>query len=464
MSARRNAVFLPCFIAAFFALAAFSAGAQPIQTWRLGPDTDTEATPLGGIVLSGGAGEVDPAMQWFLQRAGGGDVLILRVSGSDGYQDYFYNELGVDVASVETIKFTAPSAASADYVIQRIAEAEAIWLAGGDQSNYVDYWQGTAVEDGLHALVARGGAIGGISAGMAVLGGGYFAAGNGTVYSDEALADPYDEDVDVRHGDFLELPYLSNTITDTHFDDPDRKGRLLTFLARLSMDHGVQLPRAIACEEYTAVGIQPNGLARVWGEWPDYEDHAYFVRPGCTELMSGSGPVPDLCVAGQPLSWGLSPEAAGDDDGQGGLVAAKVPGGYNGPIAFDLNSWLPVNTADWERWTADGEGELHTGPLPDEEAPEAVTGCELDLVGVSPSLSDTDSTPAIALKRSRAEHWLLHSNHPSPMEGELYSADGRLISRLIIAPGTHPLPRPTGISGPLLLRVATDALRLPSLR
>ncbi|MEC8758206.1 MAG: cyanophycinase, partial [Bacteroidota bacterium] len=128
--------------------------AQPIQTWRLGPDTDTQATPLGGIVLSGGAGEVDPAMQWFLQRAGGGDVLILRVSGSDGYQDYFYNELGVDVASVETIKFTAASAASADYVTQRIAEAEAIWLAGGDQSNYVDYWQGTPVEDGLHALVA----------------------------------------------------------------------------------------------------------------------------------------------------------------------------------------------------------------------------------------------------------------------------------------------------------------------
>ena len=464
MSARGISPLFACIVTASLALLPALALAQPIQTWRLGPDTDTEATPLGGIVLSGGAGEVDPAMQWFLQQAGGGDVLILRVSGSDGYQNYFYTELGVDVASVETIKFTAPSAASADYVVQRIAEAEAVWLAGGDQSNYVNYWQGTPVEDGLHALVARGGAIGGISAGMAVLGGGYFAAGNGTVYSDEALANPYDEDVDVRHGDFLELPHLSNTITDTHFDDPDRRGRLLTFLARLSVDHGVQLPRAIACEEYTAVGIQPDGLARVWGEWPDYGDYAYFVRPGCTELMSGSGPVPDLCVAGQPLAWGLSPGAAGDSDGQGGLIAAKVPGGYNGPVAFDLNSWLPVDAAEWERWTADGEGGFHNGPLPPAEAPEAVTGCGLDLTGVTLHLSDTGSAPALALLRSRPDHWLLQSRHSAPVEGALYTSDGRLIGRPIIEPGTQPLPRPTGVRGTVLLRVGADALRLPSLR
>ena len=455
---------LACLVTTWLAMSPVLLNAQAIQTWRLGPDTDTEATPLGGIILSGGAGEVDPAMQWFLQRAGGGDVLILRVSGSDGYQDYFYEELGVDVASVETIKFTAPSAASADYVVQRIAEAEAVWLAGGDQSNYVDYWQGTPVEDGLHALVARGGAIGGISAGMAVLGGGYFAAGNGTVYSDEALENPYDEDVDVRHGDFLELPHLSNTITDTHFDDPDRRGRLLTFLARLSVDHGVQLPRAIACDEYTAVGIQPDGLARVWGEWPDYGDYAYFVRPGCTELMSGSGPVPDLCVAGQPLAWGLSPAAVGDDDGQGGLIAAKVPGGYNGPIAFDLNNWLPVDDAEWERWTADGEGGFHTGPLPPTEAPEAIAGCGLDLTEVPAIDVEVPSAPAITLRRSRPDHWLLHSDHPDAIQGELYTADGRLIGQPMIEPGTHPLPRPAGVRGTLLLRAGTDALRLPSLR
>ena len=464
MSARGTSPLFACLVTASLALLPALALAQPIQTWRLGPDTDTQATPLGGIVLSGGAGEVDPAMQWFLQRAGGGDVLILRVSGSDGYQDYFYNELGVDVASVETIKFTAPSAASADYVVQRIAEAEAVWLAGGDQSNYVNYWQGTPVEDGLHALVARGGAIGGISAGLAVLGGGYFAAGNGTVYSDEALANPYDEDVDVRYGDFLSLPHLSGVITDSHFDDPDRRGRLLTFLARLTADYDITVPRAIACNEYVAVAIQPDGLAKVWGEWPDYEEYAYFVRPDCESLSSESGPVPEVCTEGIPLTWGVSPEANGDEDGHGGLLAAKVPAGYSGAVAFDLNTWTTLGNAQWERWTADGEGNFHTGPLPPAEAPEAVTGCGLDLTGVTPPLSDTGSAPALALLRSRPDHWLLQSHHPHPVEGALYTSDGRLIGRPMIEPGTQPLPRPAGVRGTLLLRVGADALRLPSLR
>ena len=460
----RTLPFLAALLACLTGLTADTAQAQAIQTWRLGPDTDTPASPLGGIVMSGGAGEVDPAMQWFLERASGGDILVLRVSGSDGYQDYFYEELGVDVASVETIKFTAPSAASADYVVQRIAEAEAIWLAGGDQGDYVDYWQGTPVEDGLHALVARGGVIGGISAGMAVLGGGYFAAGNGTVMSDEALADPYDDRVDVRHGDFLELPFLPNTITDTHFDDPDRRGRLLTFLARLSVDHGVQLPRAIACEEYTAVGIQPDGLSRVWGEWPDYDDFVYFVRPGCTELMSGSGPVPDLCVSGQPLSWGLPPSTTGDADGQGGLVAAKLTAGYNGQIAFDLNTWLPLVETDWERWTADGDGGFHHGPLPEAESPEADAGCSLDLTGVAAPAPDAWTAPMLELRRSRPDHWLLHSRFDVPQESALFNTSGQLLGRPVIEPGTHPLARPADAKGTLLLRVQGRALRLPSLR
>ena len=138
--------------------------------------------------------------------------------------------------------------------------------------------------------------------------------------------------------------------------------------------------------------------------------------------------------------------------------------GYNGPIAFDLNSWLPVDDAEWERWTADGEGGFHTGPLPPTEAPEAIAGCGLDLTGVTPPLSDTGSAPALTLLRSRPDHWILQSRHPDSVEGALYTSDGRLIARPIIEPGTQPLPRPADAHGTLLLRVGADALRLPSLR
>ena len=133
----------------------------------------------------GGAGENDQAMIWFLQRANGGDVLVLRASGSDGYNDYMYSELGVTVNSVETIVFNDWTAASEPYVLNKIQQAEAIWFAGGDQWDYVSYWRGTGVATGINdAISERGAVVGGISAGMAIMGSIYFTAENGTVTSE----------------------------------------------------------------------------------------------------------------------------------------------------------------------------------------------------------------------------------------------------------------------------------------
>ena len=36
----------------------------------------------------GGSRENDNAMRWFLKQADGGDILVLRASGSNGYNDY----------------------------------------------------------------------------------------------------------------------------------------------------------------------------------------------------------------------------------------------------------------------------------------------------------------------------------------------------------------------------------------
>ena len=87
----------------------------------------------------GGATEDDNAMIWFLERSNGGDILVLRTSGSNGYNDYLYNELGVDVNSVETIVLNNSSAANESYIHNKVLNAEAIWFAGGDQSNLVQY-------------------------------------------------------------------------------------------------------------------------------------------------------------------------------------------------------------------------------------------------------------------------------------------------------------------------------------
>ena len=63
-----------------------------------------------------------------------------------------------------------------------------------------------------------------------------------------------------------------------HYNDPDRKGRHTVFLARALTDYGT-ITRGIACDEYTAVCIDETGTAHVFGEYPEYEDTAYFIAP-----------------------------------------------------------------------------------------------------------------------------------------------------------------------------------------
>jgi cyanophycinase-like exopeptidase len=130
------------FLFSVFQVSAFS---QAYVSYFTGNKKDKVTQPQGGICLMGGSSESDEAMRWFLQRADGGDVLVLRASGSDGYNDYLFEELGIPVNSVESIVFKGAEAAEDPYIHQKIKQAEAIWLAGGNQWNYVNYWRNTAI-------------------------------------------------------------------------------------------------------------------------------------------------------------------------------------------------------------------------------------------------------------------------------------------------------------------------------
>lgn len=320
------------------------AHSQAYTSYFTGNSADTITSPLGGICLMGGASEDDEAMKWFLHKANGGDVLVLRASGSDGYNDYFYSDLGVDLNSVETIVCNSAAASTDEYVLDKIAKAEAIWFAGGDQWDYVSYWRNTEVaylvNEGINE---RDIVIGGTSAGMAIQGSYYFSAQAGTVTSSEAMANPYDNDVQVASEPFLENEYLQGVITDTHYDDPDRRGRHMVFLARMVTDDGI-LAKGIACDEYTAVCIEPDGVAHVYGEYPNSDDNAYFIQANCGLADFA----PEVCEQGSPLNWSLSGMAC---------KTYVVKGTADGSNTFDLNNWQTGNGGSWEHWSVD-EGTL----------------------------------------------------------------------------------------------------------
>ena len=119
---------------------------QPIYTTPTSP----------GFLLVGGNTDVDSAMQWLIDQSGGGDFVVIRASGTDAYNPYIYSELDRVVDSVETIIMKQDRAAYDPYVLGQILNAEALFIAGGNQWDYVRMWKGTPVEDAIHDLVAPG--------------------------------------------------------------------------------------------------------------------------------------------------------------------------------------------------------------------------------------------------------------------------------------------------------------------
>lgn len=280
--------------------------ALAIDSWLTGNAADVKAHGGAGFVLAGGGKDQDAAMRWFLERSGGGDVVIVRASGADGYNAYLDKLHRVD--SVETLLLNTPESAHDAAAAEKIRNAEALFIAGGDQWNYVRLWRGTPAGSALQFLIDRGSAsFGGTSAGLAVLGEYVFTAEHDTVTSAQALADPYHEKVTVGTN-FLRIAALKNTITDSHFGARDRMGRTLVFLARMLADYRLPEARAIAVDERTAALVDRDGKARVEGEGSVYLIRA--VRPAA------------VCKPGEPLTFH-------------GISVYRFPKGGT----FDLRTW-----------------------------------------------------------------------------------------------------------------------------
>lgn len=213
-------------------------------------------------MLEGGADDVEDAWRWFLERAGHGDIVVLRSTPDEGY-DAWIRELA-PVRSFQTLQLMDAVAAEDPFVLRSIEGADGLFIAGGDQFDYVRVWSGTAIQRTINEAIAAGVPVGGISAGVAVLGGFAFTAERDTVTSAQALADPFDDRVRLAR-DFLTVPRLVATITDSHFSERDRLGRLLAFMARTIADGWTNEVRGIGIDEETAVLLDPDGTATVVG-------------------------------------------------------------------------------------------------------------------------------------------------------------------------------------------------------
>jgi hypothetical protein len=185
----------------------------------------------------------------------------------------------------------------------------------------------------------------------------------------------------VSNEPFIVNQHLLNVITDTHYDNPDRKGRHVAFIARALQDEQTQI-RGIACNEYTAVCIDANGICRVFGDYPNYPEHAYFIQANC-EIVNN---LPEVCSASTQLTW---------NQGGAALKVYKANGTNNGSQTFDLNDWKTGIGGTWENWSASN--------------------------GVLTQVSSTEASCSISGLNSLENDWNIY---PIPVTGEVLNIEG----------------------------------------
>lgn len=308
--------------------------------------TAPSTLPTPSFVLMGGGPDVDPAFRWLIQRAGikpgtGGRFVVIRATGTEAYNPYiFYSDetlstsetiadewvggASLGLTSVETLVIPSVKAANSPAVNAILAKANVVFIAGGDQSHYIRFWKGTALERTLNTLMQKNVPVGGTSAGLAVLGQFDYSALYRSATSELSLLDPYYKDITFDpaplslQGGFIAPPALASMIFDSHFDSRDRMGRFIAFISRIvapmatptgtvgcaggvlpASASGKTTARGIGISVETALLVQGNGSGkpvtakRISNPSTLTESAVYFVRPSVA---------PTVCAAKTPLT------------------------------------------------------------------------------------------------------------------------------------------------------------------
>jgi cyanophycinase len=220
-------------------------------------------------------------------------------------------------------------------VAQTIRQAEAIFIAGGDQSNYINFWTDTPVQAALNDAIARGVPVGGTSAGLAVLGEFVYSAQNdlpngSNLTSAAALGNPFHNQITIAKN-FLQLQPLRSVITDSHFSSRDRLGRTLVFLARILQSGDLKFAHGIGIDEHTAVLLEPAGAATIAGSGAAY----FFTATARASVVEANKPISIAGIGVSKLTAGASFDLKRWPDAgahyilsvENGVVHSTQPGG-----------------------------------------------------------------------------------------------------------------------------------------
>ena len=143
--------------------------AMPLAAQKVGPAT-------GALVIVGGAMRDPAIVTRFIELAGGPDapIVIIPTAGDAATYDQYWSGLRVfrdnGARNLTVLHTRDPKVADTAAFVEPITRARGVFFAGGRQWRLADAYLKTRTHKELEALLARGGVIGGSSAGATILG------------------------------------------------------------------------------------------------------------------------------------------------------------------------------------------------------------------------------------------------------------------------------------------------------
>lgn len=292
-------------------------------------------TGPGILVLAGGGSEGDEgdteswSARLYAHLLDGGDVtgdglvrvVILSTEDETDWLPEYFEWLGAD----EAVNLRVGSRDFAD-VTQVAADYDAVFIKGGDQSEYYDLWSDTVLAGSIRSVHDDyGGGVGGTSAGAMALAG-YAWVADQDLISLDVLSDcqtPYLVDSDGSVGlrsDFLGL--VDDWVIDTHATERGRLGRLIGL---------------VGTAHATGHPIEGVGISEQTGLWIE-EGVANVVGDGAVTVVHGGE---WTCTAGAPPAYA-------------DLSIDRLTDGWTWAIA--TNDLLPADGAEMVAWDG-GSGE-----------------------------------------------------------------------------------------------------------
>jgi cyanophycinase len=231
----------------------------------------------GTLFIVGGGPLTDPIVERFVELAGGGDARIVVVPTAaepEGVQDRreVRQLLDAGAGRVELLHARDREAACSEEFLQQVREATAVWFTGGRQWRLVDRYEGTPFVAACRELLARGGVIGGSSAG-ATIQGDYLVRGS-PLGNEEMMAEGYERG----------FGFLPGTAIDQHFAQRKRGPDM------------VALKRAFP--QLLGIGIDESTALLVTGPRAEVLGRGAVSFYDCSEGEGGAAEEPTIVSAG----------------------------------------------------------------------------------------------------------------------------------------------------------------------